>query len=193
MPQKVHQGICAAFAVSFALRRWPLVKADVKGNRASGGPSPPRWWETCVITPSPADRFGRHAFFRRDPGDPPVFEPAAIIGRPLAQEPDGPAQPNPKHFWTFGHSQTGTLSDTAFASVTHPNSVTRQTGLLGLDSVFGVTDSNGTGQLSLGRLLALLFCSGFHGEGCRQPRSFRGDEALELLEPVEDDMQFTGT
>ena len=111
MPQKVNQGLCATFAVSFALRRWLRVKADVKGNRASGGPSLPRWWETCVITPSPADRFGRHAFFRRDPGDPPVFEPAAIIGRPLAQELDGPAQPNPKHSWAFGHSQTGTLSD----------------------------------------------------------------------------------
>jgi len=34
--------------------------------------------------------------------------------------------------------------DAAFASVTHPNSVTGQTGLLGLDNLFGITDSNET-------------------------------------------------
>ena len=32
--------------------------------------------------------------------------------------------------------------NTAFASVTHPNSFTGQTGLLGLDNLFGITDSN---------------------------------------------------
>ena len=40
--------------------------------------------------------------------------------------------------------------ETAFASVTHPNSVTAQTDLLGLDRLFGITDSNATSD-SIGR------------------------------------------
>jgi hypothetical protein len=47
------------------------------------------------------------------------------------------------------------IADTAFESVTHPNSVTGQAGLLGLDNLFGITDSNdfgASGKISLFRV-----------------------------------------
>jgi hypothetical protein len=43
--------------------------------------------------------------------------------------------------------------ETAFASVTHPNSVTGQTGLLGLNDVFGITDPNDFGIRMIWRYL----------------------------------------